>query len=157
MTPWKSALQRAVVSGGMASALSTLALAWRGQCDAGAVAAPLNAPSHWLWPSALHQDGATVRYTFTGMVVHHLSAIFWAVLYERAGPSRSARSARSAVRDAAIVTAVAACVDLKLVPERLTPGFQHRLKQGSLWAVYGAFAVGMAMAAVLAAKQRGRM
>ncbi|MBA4263923.1 MAG: hypothetical protein C0453_02480 [Comamonadaceae bacterium] len=156
MTPWKSAFRKAIVSGGLASALSTLALAWRGQRDVGAVAAPLNAPSHWLWPSALNQDDASVRYTFSGMVIHHLSAVFWAVLYERAGASKHARTARSAMRDAGLVTAVAACVDLKMVPERLTPGFQHRLNRGSLCAVYGAFAVGMAMAAVLAASHRYR-
>jgi hypothetical protein len=154
VTPWKQAFQHAIVSGGLASAVSTLMLAWRGQRDAGAVAAPLNAPTHWLWPRALEQDRATVRYTFTGMVVHHLSAIFWAVLYERLAPRGRVRTAPAAVRDAAAVTALAACVDLKLVPERLTPGFERRLDRGSLCAVYAAFAGGLALAALLAASDR---
>lgn len=154
MTPWKQALQNAAVSGGLASALSTLVLAWRGQRDAGSVAAPLNAPTHWLWPNALRQNESSLRYTFTGMVVHHVSAIFWAVLYERLAPPRHQRTAAAALRDAAAVTAVAACVDLKLVPQRLTPGFERRLNRGSLCTVYAAFAGGLALAALLAARDR---
>ena len=156
MTPWKSALESAILSGGLASAVSTLALAWRGQRDAGAAAAALNAPSHWLWKRALQQDRVSLQYTFSGMVIHHLSAIFWATLYERLGPEKRMRSARAAIRDAAVVTGLAACVDLKMVPERLTPGFQHHLSHSSLCTVYVAFATGLALAALLAASRTRR-
>jgi hypothetical protein len=40
-------------------------------------------------------------------------------------------------------------VDFQLTPERLTPGFEHRLSHRSLAAVYGAFAVGLAVGALL--------
>ena len=154
MTPWTQALQAAIVSGTLASACSTLVLAWRGQRDTGATAAPLNAPSHWLWPSALRQDRPSLRYTLTGALVHHLASIFWACLYERMAPHGRARGAGRALRDAAAVTVVAACVDLQLVPPRLTPGFERRLQRRSLTGVYLAFGAGLALAGLLAARDR---
>lgn len=154
MIPWTQALQAAIVSGTLASACSTLVLAWRGQRDSGSAAAPLNAPSHWLWTSALRQDRPSLRYTLTGALVHHLASIFWACLYERMAPRRGPRRAGRAVRDAAAITVVAACVDLQLVPPRLTPGFEHRLRRRSLTGVYLAFGAGLALAGLLAARER---
>jgi hypothetical protein len=49
----------------------------------------------------------------------------------------------NALVDAAAVSALAAVVDLKLVPHRLTPGFQERLSSKSLALVYGSFAAGL--------------
>ena len=46
-------------------------------------------------------------------------------------------------------SAVACFVDFHLTPPRLTPGFEHRLSHRSLAAVYGAFAVGLAVGALL--------
>jgi hypothetical protein len=48
---------------------------------------------------------------------------------------------------AAVVTAVAALTDLRLVPPRLSPGFEHRLRAPSVVLVYVAFAAGLAMGA----------
>lgn len=153
MTPWNEALRAAIVSGTLASACSTLVLAWRGRRDTGSTAASLNAPSHWLWPRALREDRASLRYTLTGVLVHHAAAIFWACLYERLAPQGRARTPAAALRDAATITAVAAVVDLQLVPERLTPGFERRLERDSLRWVYVAFAGGLAMAGLLAARR----
>jgi hypothetical protein len=148
MKPWRQALDDAALSGGLASALSTLVLAWRGRQDAGAGAAPLNAPTHWLWRRALSQDRSSLRYTFLGMIVHHVSSVFWACFYERAAPPQG-RDARKALRDAAAVASLAAVVDFKLVPERLTPGFERRLNVPSVVLVYVAFASGLALGSLL--------
>lgn len=156
MTPWIQALRAAVVSGTLASACSILVLAWRGRTDAQAVAAPLNAPSHWLWRRALWQNEASLRYTLTGVLVHQAASLFWALLYERMAPRHAPRDPLTAVRDAAAVTVVAAVVDLKLVPPRLTPGFEHRLKPRSLTGVYLAFGAGLALAGVLASRGKPR-
>ena len=51
------------------------------------------------------------------------------------------------VADAVAVTAVAALVDLKVVPEWLTPGFERRLSRPSLAGVYVGFAAGLALGA----------
>src|SRR5690606_37829396 len=112
--------------------------------------------SHWLWRRALWQNEASLRYTLTGVLVHQAASLFWALLYERMAPRHEPRAPLTAVRDAAAVTVVAAVVDLKLVPPRLTPGFEHRLKPGSLTGVYLAFGAGLALAGVLAARGKPR-
>ena len=44
------------------------------------------------------------------------------------------------------MTSLAAVIDLRAVPERLTPGFERRLSSGSLALVYLAFGAGLALA-----------
>lgn len=155
MKRWRDTVDDAAFSGGIASALSTLVLAWRGGNDAPGAAAAVNAPSHWFWRRALCQDGASLKYTFVGMVVHHMASVFWACIYERMDAAVE-RGTQGALRDAAVVAAVAAWVDLEVVPSRLTPGFERRLRPGSLCLVYAAFAGGLALASVLRARARDR-
>jgi len=143
-------------SGLAATALSLAALAWRGRADAGSAAAPLNAVSHMLWgDESLRRDDATARHTAVGGVLHAASALFWARVYDWVRAQRAAPTATSAVADAAVLTLVAAVVDLKLVPRRLTPGFERRLTPGSLTAVYAAIGAGLAAGGWLASR-RGR-
>jgi hypothetical protein len=60
----------------------------------------------------------------------------------------------TALLDAAAVTAVAAVVDFKVVPERLTPGFEKRLTPFSVTIAYGALAVGMALGGLWASSMQ---
>lgn len=137
---------QSLAAGTLASALSGAVLAWRGRGDAGSAAAALNAPSHWLWGrDALQRNEATVRHTAVGSGVHWASAMLWGTIYELVRSRRRRPTVTNAMTDAAAVTVVAAVVDLKLVPERLTPGFQHRLSRGSLLLVYASFAAGLAV------------
>jgi hypothetical protein len=142
-----------LASGTLASVLSAAVLAWRGRSENASAAAPLNAPAHWFFGSrSLHRDGISARHTGTGLLVHHASSLFWAVLHELLRARRQRITPATAVVDAAAVTAVAAVVDLKLVPPRLTPGFEHRLSRRSLAGVYLAFAAGLAIAGCLRAR-----
>lgn len=141
-------LRHTVVTGSLASLLSMLVLTVKGRQETGSAAAPLNAPSHWLYgDEALHVDRPSARYTLSGAVIHHASAMMWAFLFEgllaRVRPGRIRPDLVAA--GAAAVTATAALVDLKLVPSRFTPGFEHRLSRKSLWLTYGAFAAGLAL------------
>lgn len=140
------AVARCLVEAACAGALSALVLLWRGKRETGSAAAPVNAVSHWLWPrSALRRDEVSAKYTATGTVVHHLASLFWCALYEWLADGRRRPSPTAALRDASAVTALAAVVDLKLVPKRLSPGFEERLSAPSLVLVYAAFAAGMAL------------
>jgi hypothetical protein len=140
-----------LTSGMLAATLSGAVLLWRGRRETGHPAAPVNAISHWLWPQkALQTDDASLRYTATGGVVHYASAMLWAALYEAIRRGRRRPSATNACTDAAAVTAAAALVDLKLVPPRLTPGFEHRLTPRGLGMVYAGFALGLALGGLLA-------
>lgn len=144
--PYPTPARRALAGGGAAGLASLAALALAGRRDAGSVAAPINAPSHALWGErALRRDDASLRYTGTGAAIHLASGLFWGVVHERLCGRRAARSAGGALAAAACTTAVAAAVDLLLVPERLTPGFQHRLSKPGLAFVYAAFGVGLAL------------
>jgi len=147
-------LQRMLSDGLLAAGLSALVLALRGQRDARSAAAPLNAVSHWLWPAeALARDEASLRFTASGVIVHSLASMFWAAMFGWLQRRRRRPTAAAALADAAAISAVAAVVDLKLVPDRLTPGFEHRLHKGSLALVYGAFATGLALGGLLALRR----
>ncbi|RZI84698.1 MAG: hypothetical protein EOP38_08145 [Rubrivivax sp.] len=144
---------RTLASGSLAGILSMLVLAKRGRAEDASAVAPINAPSHWLFgKKALAQDRTSWRYTATGAAIHHGSALMWGYFYDRLMRSRANRSVGQLVGGAAALTAVAALVDLKLVPERFTPGFEHHLSKKSLFTVYAVFAVGLALGGVLARK-----
>jgi hypothetical protein len=48
---------------------------------------------------------------------------------------------------AALTATVANIVDFQLTPKRLRPGFETQLSRKSLFAVYAAFAIGLALVA----------
>ena len=148
-------LDRQTAGGGPLAALASLAvLLWRGRHDSGSAAAPVNAITHWVWPrKALSRDDVSLRYTGTGGVVHLASSMLWSAVYGGVRTRRREPTALNAVTDAAAVTAVAALVDLKLVPERLTPGFEHRLSGRSLFMVYAGFGIGLALAGLAALRR----
>lgn len=159
MKTWSRALKDALIAGSIASLTSTVVLALRGRSDTGGALGPLNAPSHWLWGDrALEEDGASLRYTATGLLIHHASSIFWAMVQEQLlhRKAQSENTVAAVLRDAAITTALAALVDLRLVPKRLTPGFERRLSGPSLAVVYSLFAVGLAIGSSLAARHQSQ-
>lgn len=151
MENWKTALRRGLVSGASASLLSTAALAAFGKRETGSVFAPTNAISHWIWgDKAARRDRPTLRYTLTGYLIHHASATFWAVLFERiAGARLDGQSAARTLQAATAASAVACFTDYQLTPQRLHPGYEKRLSTPALAAVYGAFGLGLAAGALL--------
>ena len=157
MREWTRTLQEAAVAGALASVLSAAVLAIAGRRETPSAAAPMNAVSQWLWGrhEALAADDADGRHTVSGYFIHHLASTFWAVLHA-AALRHTALPGRPlpALAAAATTSAVAALVDLKCTPERLTPGFQHRVSPRALAATYGAFAVGLALGGL--AMRRGR-
>jgi hypothetical protein len=148
-------VQRGALEGFIAALLSTAVLAWRGRVDTGSAAAPINAPSQWLWgDEALAHDEVDWKHTAAGHAIHHLSALLWGLLFEGLQRARRRRTVATVVTDAAAVTALAAAVDLKLVPDRLTPGFEKRLSSRSVALVYGGFGLGLAAAGLWLLKRR---
>ena len=129
--------------------------------------------SAWVYGKrAYRQDRPDLRHTGLGLAIHHASALLWGALYEALLRLRGARRADSAPARAtparpvslaterkppvaelfglaAGVTALAAFTDLRLVPPRLSPGFEHRLRPASVGLVYLAFCGGLALGAAL--------
>lgn len=155
MKTWQEAAADARFSGGAAAAASLAMLALCGRRSIGSAVAPINAPSHIFWGDiALRKNRASLRYTLPGLALHVGSALFWGVLYEKfAAPPPGAGTAAT-LRNAGLATAGAALVDLRLVPARLTPGFERRLSTVGLLLTYGAFALGLAAGGHAAAQRR---
>jgi hypothetical protein len=151
MESWNIATRRGLLSGTVASALSSVALSALGKAGTGSMFAPTNAISHWIWgEKAAHRDHPSVRYTALGYTIHHLSSTFWAVLFERFMGARLDRLAPAPTLAAATATSAIACfVDYQLTPQRLRPGFEKRLSKPSLVLVYGAFGLGLAAGALM--------
>lgn len=153
---WRSAIFSGLVSGAVASVVSTVALSILGKVELGKSAAPVNGPSQWIWGRhAPYQDHFSLRYTIIGYAIHHVASVFWAIWYEKLRQQLPpAKSTAAVLAPAVATTAAAYVVDFHFTPKqltpRLTPGFEHRLSQPSLFIVYGAFALGLAATALLA-------
>ncbi|NMG67950.1 hypothetical protein GPA19_23695 [Azoarcus indigens] len=156
-------LVRSLAAGSSASLASTVALAWGGRRDCASALAPVNAVSHWLWrEAALHQQQASMRYSLPGYAIHHAMSVLWAVVYEKTleqaaaggGAERRAPGPGTMVAAGLGVAALACLVDLKLTPQRLTPGFERRLASGPLAAVYLLFGLGLALPRLLRTLRR---
>lgn len=156
MNPWKQALREGMVSGGLASIASTVALAVAGRRENKRTAAPVNAISHWIWGNpALAKNAMTWRYTAAGYLVHHAASLFWATLHARVWANAQQERTPAANAISSTATAAVAClVDFRLTPHRLTPGFQHRLSRPAIALVYGCFALGLALGSRKGAARR---
>jgi hypothetical protein len=151
MEPWKTALQRGLVGGAASSILSTAALAAFGKREAGSAYAPTNAVSHWIHGAEAFDDRVpSLRHTLPGYLIHHGSAVFWSVLFERlCGHLLDRREPATTLGIATAASAVACFTDYQLTPKRFQPGYEQHLSKRSLAGVYGAFGVGLAVGAML--------
>jgi hypothetical protein len=151
MESWNTAFRRGLVGGATSSVLSTAALAMLGRRDAGSAYAPTNAVSHWMYgDEALREYTPSLRHTVPGYLIHHGSATFWSVLFERlCGDLLDRKAPMTTLGVATAASAVACFADYQLTPDRFKPGFEHHLSRPSLAVVYGAFGVGLALGAML--------
>lgn len=149
MNSWNNALREGLVSGTLASLLSTVALAVAGRRESGHAAAPSNAASHRAWgDEALRHNRATLPHTLMGLAIHQGASVLWATLYARLRPEGRVHDPVAASTGAAATAAMAALVDFKCTPQRLAPGFEHRLSGPAVLAVYACFAAGIALGAM---------
>lgn len=155
MNTWKHAARQALTSGTAASLLSAVVMSLAGRVENRAPAGPLNGPSQWLYGrKGAKQRSLSLRYTLPGFLIHHAMAMGWALLHERVfGGAKSAQRPATRLRNAAITATVANIVDYKLTPRRLQPGFDEQLSRKSMFAIYAAVAVGLAL--YTGAKRRG--
>jgi len=150
---WTEAFADALRSGSVASVATTAVLASCGALECADAPAPLNGPSQWIWGKhAAYRRGFSARYTITGYLIHHAMSIFWATLYEKFNRTKPAPTPSKTLALATATSALACIVDYRLVPERLTPGFQKRLSRTSLFFTYSAFALALAASSLIARK-----
>lgn len=157
----RALIGRWLAAGTLASLFSTVVLAWHGRRRHGSTTALINSPSHWVHGDrALRANAFSLRFTLLGGLIHHFSSMFWAVLYEAFLSSRRKRAADNdseaprtpstseVIAAASALTAVAWLVDTRLVPSRLTPGFERRSSAAGMLFIYGSFAAGLAAGAL---------
>jgi hypothetical protein len=136
---------RALISGTLAAAAVTVVASFASRRATGSYASALNASSHIIWGDrAARRHAYTMKYTGVGFLANYGASMLWALVYEMLG-RRKRRGRLRALRDSALVSAIAYLVDYHVVPRRLTPGFELRLPTRALAAVYGALAVGLAL------------
>jgi hypothetical protein len=147
---WRAAARRALVSGSSAAVTSAVALSICSRMDEGSYVGGLNGPSQWLWGEhEAYTRRLTLRHSVIGYVIHHLTSIFWATIFERIfGEPGSRKRALRRGAEAAISTTGAYVVDYYLTPSRFRPGFKKHVRTPSMFVIYGAFALGLAVAAI---------
>lgn len=151
MKTWNQALKDGAIIGVMAGVATAVTAAARGRKDSGSAVAPVNATSHVLWGDrAASVEKPTVRNTATGLLINIGAAVFWATMLEKFFGLVMNRRGWRAIAWAAPVTAMVAYVtDYKLVPRRLTPGYEKRVSRKSLYGIYVVLGAAMAAGAVL--------
>lgn len=139
------------LAGALATALSILVLAAAALMQGQPAWLPLNATTHAIHgPDAAAFRGIDLAHTGLGLLIHVVSAFFWAsvaVLLVRLSGASTVRLAWAV----GLVTAVlAGVVDYGLMPSRLTPGWELILPPAGVAAGLAALGVGVAVGLVLA-------
>jgi len=146
-------LRLAVISGSLASASSTATLALLARKEGKNALQPVNSTSHWLnGEKAALFTGIDLAHTAVGYATHHAATIFWAIFFERWIGPRRPLGAVPMLRDALILSAVAAAVDYGATPRRFTPGWELVLSKSSMIGAYIAMAAGLAAGALMTQK-----
>ena len=140
----------AIISGTVASLVSSAALAGLAKAEGKRAVQPLNATSHWLHGEQAGQTRqADIAHTAIGYATHHGASIFWACLFELMRARRIQPSAADVVKDAMIVAAIAAAVDYGVMPKRVTPGWEEVLSTTSMVGGFLAMATGLTLGGLL--------
>ncbi len=147
---WAATLGRAVISGTVASVVSSASLGLLARAEGKGVLQPVNATSHWLnGRKAAAVEGADVTHTVVGYATHHAATVFWAVLFEGLIGARRPLGALPILQYAAATAAIAAAVDYGATPRRFTPGWEFVLSKRAMAAAYVAMAAGLAASALV--------
>jgi hypothetical protein len=85
-----------------------------------------------------------------GYATHHASTVFWALPFQAWLSIRPVSSSTRLLRDAMVMSGIAAAIDYSVTPKRFTPGWELVLSKTSMFAAYGALAIGLFAGARLA-------
>jgi hypothetical protein len=156
-SPMKPAqlLASTLITGSVASAVSTVTLAALAKMEGKSAAQQLNSTSHWLHgDNAARVGGVDAAHTGVGLATHHASALFWALPFETWLAVRPPQSSTELLRDAAVMSAIAAAVDYGITPKRLTPGWELTLYRQSMAGAFAGLALGLAAGAYISRQLR---
>lgn len=157
MIDWSRTIRAALVSGSCASVGSTIGLAVAARREGRWAVQPLNATSHWLnGDGAAAVDVVDWRHTGVGYATNHAASVFWAAIFEAWLAWRGEPAGPVAiVRDAVVMSAIAAAVDYGPTPKRFTPGWEFVLSKKGMAVAYAGLALGLAVGASGTRRRRG--
>jgi hypothetical protein len=148
-----SAVAPALGSTVVTTATSTASLLWFGKHYARSPWEPFDAISHIAWGDrAFLRDELDVRHTLVGFLLNVGAVAMWSALHGIIVGRRShmPRAIPLALASGVVVAATAYVVDFKVVPKRVTPGFEKKLPARPLRKVYAILAVSFAAGSLLA-------
>jgi hypothetical protein len=148
---WDQALRSAAVSGALTAGTTSAYVAAAGARDTGSAVAPINATSHIAWgESAGDFERVDARHTLLGAALNLGACVFWASLYEKLfGRAAERGDVGTALLGGGLVAAAAYVTDYHVVPKRLTPGWEARITQPSLFAAYAVLALSLPLRGLL--------
>lgn len=146
MTGLEQLVNNTIRTGALATVATTLTVAACGDAENGNALAPINAVSHILWgDEAAAQEAATAKYTLTGLALNSAAVTSWAAVHELLFGGSNRSDLCGALLSGTCVSALAYITDYMIVPERLTPGFEKRLSNRSMFGIYAVLAVALAV------------
>lgn len=156
MSDYSGLVQHTINTGIVASTATTIAASVCGALEDGQPIAPMNAVSHILWDDeAARHTEPSLQYTALGTALNAAAVTSWAAIYELCcGDRANKKDIVGAVVGGALVSAAAYITDYHIVPRRVTPGFELRLSNRSLFGIYTTLALSLAAGSLL---QPGRM
>jgi hypothetical protein len=139
---WVRIIRSACLSGSCAGLASTAALAMAARTEGNAAVRPINATSHWLnGNSARSYQGFDAAHTAVGFLTNHIASIFWATFFDAWRARRAPVGPLPMLRDAMIMSAIAAAVDYGATPKKgmaiAYAGLVLGLCAGALWTQSG--------------------
>lgn len=149
-------IRNMLFSGTAGAAAVCGAIAFLGRADSGSALAPINASSHIYWGVEAGQvERPTLAQTAPGLAINIGASFWWALVFEltfgrKLGQGHDQISFTKAVAGGLATAGLAYIVDYKLVPKRLTPGWEQRLSGGSVLAGLAALGLGIGAGAYLA-------
>jgi hypothetical protein len=143
-------IARALSSGSLAGLATTAVVALAGRRETRNAAAPINATSHVLWgDEAGAADAVDLKHTVPGLLINAGAGVFWALVHELLLARSPARDRATAAAAGAAVGALAYVVDYRLIPRRLTPGWELRLSRRGVALGFAALGASLAVAGLL--------
>lgn len=151
MKTWQQALTASTLPGAIAGIGTLATVALRGARDTGSALAPINATSHVIWgPAAGQVERPTLRHTLPGAVINLGSGLWWALVFQKLfGAATERRGLPAALLGGVATAGLAYLLDYRLLPRRLSPGWEQRITGRSLRLSLGVMGLAIGLASLL--------
>lgn len=144
--------ENVLITSAVTTAATTAAALVVSRLETGNAAAGLNATSHILWgDEAARVDGFVPKYTLVGALLNAGAMVAWSVVHE-ALPRQ--RGSLSALLKGSLTSGIAYLTDYRVVPARLTPGFEKRFSERGMAWMYGVLGVAFALGGAIVSRRR---